>query len=711
MRESAVRMLVLCAAIAVTYTGAGAQEVQRVGEIVVEETEEVKALAERKESPYAKTVITKKEMEELGGQTAADVLRRLPRLFFSGPPATNKDIRLAGLDKEFQNILIDGNRPPGGGEKREFVLDRIPVEAIERIEVLKNPTAAYDADAIAGLVNIVLKVPPRTLQLSASAGLTYNDLADKDGSKLSITYGDRKGPFGFTIGGTRIDDYRGKEKEVRDSSKNEREEEFEVVRTLTSSLNLGLTYALGKNSRLTFKPTLLDQTEEKSKQRDLYNLLTGARKSRTIENETKDMLLQSYGLEWEHKFSGGSGLKLAALHSRNDEDKDKRTDQYNAALAFTKSIFEDEKKEDKETVLAADYKLPLSGPFDTDHVLSIGAKQRNKTREVNKETFEINNLGVKKITTNPNDSYSLKESITALYLMDQASITDNFILTPGMRVEITDGEYKTLGGNVGEGKFTDWNPSLHALVKLGKGYQVRGSLARTIGRPPFKDKVPTRSEKPDKIEEGNPDLKAAKSMNYEAGIEKYFGKTGIISVGAFYKDVTDIIEKQQIGTEAGKPVVKPVNVSEASVQGLELEAKTGLEFIGLKDLTVSANYTLLDSEVEDPVTGKKRRLKDQPDSLAAVIVRYDNPKLGLAASVGMSYVGEKTDESDPTKPKKVEAPFTQWDLSVKKTLFKNVSVYGSIVNLFNEKKEKKEPARTETEEVGRSFFVALRYDL
>jgi outer membrane receptor for ferrienterochelin and colicins len=710
MRLAVIMSLLLFGMISTEALG---QEVPKVQEIVIEETEEEKALQERKEAPYAKTVITKKEMEELGGQTAADVLRRLPRLFFSGPPAVNKDIRMTGLDKEFQNVLINGNRPPGGGEKREFALDRIPVEAIERIEILKNPTAAYDSDSIAGIVNIILKEPPKTMHFSASAGLTYNDLADKAGNKLSIAYGDRKGPVGFTIGGTRHDDYRGKEKEVRDGSKNEGGTEIEVVRTITSSLNLGLTYALGKNSTLSFKPNLLDQTEQKSKEKPLFNLSTGALKKKNIENEKKEMLLQSYGLEWEHRFAGGSGLRLAALFSRNDEDKDKKTDEHNASLSLTKNIFEDERKEDKETVFAVDYKMPFSGPFDTDHIISTGAKQRNKSREVIKETFEINNFGVKKMTTNPDDSYSLKESITALYLMDQATITGDFILAPGLRVEITDGEYSTLGGKVGEGDFTDWNPSLHALVKLGKGYQARASFARTIGRPPFKDKVPTRTAKPDKIEEGNPDLKAAKSLNFEAGIEKYLGKTGLISVGAFYKDIKDVIEKQQIGIDSvsGLSVVRPVNVSEASVRGLEFETKTGLEFIGLRDLTVSANFTLLGSEVKDPVTGQERRLKEQPDSLANVIVRYDSRKLGLAGSIGVNYIGEKIDESDPTKPKKVEKPFTQWDVSIKKTLFRNASIYGSVINLFKEEKEKTEALKTEKEEVGRIFFIGLRYEL
>ncbi|MBI4350026.1 MAG: TonB-dependent receptor [Elusimicrobia bacterium] len=703
---SAYLVLILAAA----CQAARAQEVSRVAEIVVEETEEIKALTERRESPHSKTVVTRAEIEELGGQSAADVLRRMPRIYFSGPPAVNKDIRQAGLDKEFQNVLINGNRPPGGGEKREFALDRIPVESIERIEILKNPTAEYDSDSIAGLVNVILRQPPSKARLSVSAGGSRNDLADKNGGKAALSYGNTAGALGFSAGASRSDDYRGKDKSVRDSVKNEREAELETVRTLTSSLDLGFSWDPGRGTKLTLTPQLLGQREEKVKSRDVYNLLTGARKSRVLEDETKDMLFQSYGLGAERKFKGGSVLKAALLYSRNDEDKDKRSDNYNAALAFTKTAFETESKLDLETVASADYSLPLSGPAGGNHLLSGGFKRRDKDRVVSKYLYEVNAAGVKSVKSTPNDSYVVDEEITAFYLMDQAELGDSLTLTPGLRVELTDGAYRTAAGTSAAGNFTDWNPSLHARLRLGRGWQARGSFARTIGRPAFKDKVPTRSEKPDKIEEGNPELKAAASLNYEAGLEKFLGKSGVLAAGVFYKDVRDIVEKQQVGTESGKPVVKPVNVSEAAVRGLELELKTGLGFIGLERFSLSSGYSLLDSAVKDPVTGQERKLKDQPDSIGSAILRYESVKGAFTASVGANYIGEKKDETDPAK-KKRERAFTQWDLSLKQRLFGGLSLYGSVTNIFNESKLKTEPGRRERESVGRTAFLWLRYEL
>jgi outer membrane receptor protein involved in Fe transport len=104
-------------------------------------------------------------------------------------------------------------------------------------------------------------------------------------------------------------------------------------------------------------------------------------------------------------------------------------------------------------------------------------------------------------------------------------------------------------------------------------------------------------------------------------------------------------------------------------------------------------------------------MADQPEDLANLVVRYASKPLGLAASIGVNYIGEKVNESDLTKPKKVEDPFVQWDASLSKYLTKRVSLYASAINLFDERKEKKEGSRREIEEVGRTYYFGLRYEL
>lgn len=360
-------------------------------------------------------------------------------------------------------------------------------------------------------------------------------------------------------------------------------------------------------------------------------------------------------------------------------------------------------------MLAADYKKVVAGIFDAEHILAFGVKHRAKDRDTAKQTYEINSLGVKTVTTNPNDTYSLNESITALYAMDEIILNSRLSVQPGVRMEKTRGEYVTGGGQRGEGDYTDWNPSLHATWKMGDGYHLKASAAKTISRPAFKDMVPTQSVKPDKIEEGNPSLKAARSMNYNLGIEKYIGKTGIVAVGAFHKDIKDVIEKQVVGYVGPLPVYKPVNVSDSTVRGVELEVRGGLERFGVRHTTVAANYTYLDSQVRDPNTGAIRRLVDQPRSIANIVLRHENPS-GFAASLGINRIDEKLNMVDPAKPKR-EAPYTQWDISLSQKLFAGREAVLSVTNLFGAVKRKVDGAKTEVEEPGKTYFLGIKGSL
>lgn len=697
-------------AVLVMSSAAAAEQV-RVAEIVVEDTAEILALQERKDDAIAKTIITRREMDELGGRTAADVLRRLPRMFFSGPPTTNKDVRMSGLDKEFQNILINGNRPPGGGEKREFALDRIPVEQIERIEVLKNPTAAYDADAIGGVVNIILKDAPPKRAIGVSFGISSNDRSDRLGNAASAHYGDTFGIIGLGASGTRIDNYREKQKDVADSIKKEKEQEQETNRTITTAFAPVITLTPDKLNALTLRPFLSDQREIKDKTKTKTNLSSGAAKSMNREKEDKDQALQSYFLEWKHRSAAGNQLKAQIGYSRNHEDKDKEVAVYTgAALAYDKRQYEAEDKIDAEKIAAFDLKIPITGLLGTDHVLSTGLKVRDKDRSVEKTTWEVSKTGVYKNTTSLLDSYTVDETITSVYIMDEAVLGNRLTVTPGVRVEMTKGRYATADGVSASDSSTDWNPSLHARYKLFADLILRGSVAQVIGRPAFKDKVPSRSVKADKVETGNPSLREMTSVNYEAGIEYYFRKGSLLGVSGFYKNIQDTIEKITIGTDSdtGLPLVMPMNVGSAKVSGVDFEAKTDFGFIGLTDFSITGSYSLLASEVKDIQTGVVRRLKDQPKSLFSAVLRYDNRKIGFDGSLGFSYIGDKIDESEPAKGRKVEKAFTQIDLSLSQRIWRDMSMFGSITNLLNEYREKTENGKIETEKVGRTMFVGLR---
>jgi iron complex outermembrane receptor protein len=104
----------------------------------------------RRAASVAKQIYGREELDKFGDTNTLDVLRRLPGVNVdAGGP------RMRGLGAGYTQILINGDPAPQG-----FALDRLDPAQIERIEVLRAPTADQSAQAIAGTINIILKEAP-----------------------------------------------------------------------------------------------------------------------------------------------------------------------------------------------------------------------------------------------------------------------------------------------------------------------------------------------------------------------------------------------------------------------------------------------------------------------------------------------------------------------------------------------------------------------
>ena len=107
---------------------------------------------ERRKSTAAKIIIGRDEIDRFGDSTLGDVLKRLPGVTIQGRPGRGGAIRLRGLGNGYTQILLDGERVPPG-----FSLDSLTPDQIERIEILRAPTAETGARAIAGTINIITR--------------------------------------------------------------------------------------------------------------------------------------------------------------------------------------------------------------------------------------------------------------------------------------------------------------------------------------------------------------------------------------------------------------------------------------------------------------------------------------------------------------------------------------------------------------------------
>ena len=107
---------------------------------------------QRRQSTAAKIIVGRDEIERFGDSTVGDLLKRLPGVTVQGVPGRGGAIRMRGLGNGYTQILLDGERVPPG-----FSLDSLAPEQIERIEILRAPTAETGARAIAGTINIITR--------------------------------------------------------------------------------------------------------------------------------------------------------------------------------------------------------------------------------------------------------------------------------------------------------------------------------------------------------------------------------------------------------------------------------------------------------------------------------------------------------------------------------------------------------------------------
>ena len=89
--------------------------------------------------------------------SAGDALKRVPSVTFLSDVIESDGARMRGLDPGYTQVLINGEQVPGSNDDRSFFMDRIPAELIERVEIVRSPSANRSGDAMAGALNIVLR--------------------------------------------------------------------------------------------------------------------------------------------------------------------------------------------------------------------------------------------------------------------------------------------------------------------------------------------------------------------------------------------------------------------------------------------------------------------------------------------------------------------------------------------------------------------------
>ncbi len=560
----------------------------------------------RRESTAAKIVIGREDIEKQGDATIADVLKRLPGVTLGGPPGRGGAIRMRGLGNGYTQILLDGERVPPG-----FSIEQLTPEQIERIEILRAPTAETGARAIAGTVNIVLREGrrgvPDDLKLTASSerGHTSSQANWVHNLKTEALTGS------FTL--SAMDMYRPDESTtVTDSSSF-----AERVRDVST---LGHRRAVNANARLQWKgeqgrsltlTPFIVYSEYDSHGRIAVRSAAGMSDAAQTQSNSRFAMGRLNG-QWAQRLSADD--RLDVLFGAGQSRYDYRLDQTGASQVNSDR----------------GYPLLRNG-FETQNFVDHSSNLTGKwTRALDSGHQIVSGLEFEQVRRNeegnaaaPDDAGNLQARTRrwALYSQDEFKINPQWSAYGGLRYEslLTEG---TVNGVLKNNESSVWTPLLHAVFKPDpqKRDQVRMSLTRSYKTPTLYQLVaryvPSLGDntwtQPDRT--GNPDLKPELATGVDIAFERYLEQGGVLSANVFRRNISNLI-RYTTTYNGSRYVSSPTNVGDAITQGVELEAKFRLNqwWAGAWPIDVRSNVSFFHSQVKD-VPCPNNRLDQQPSS-------------------------------------------------------------------------------------------------
>lgn len=577
----------------------------------------------RRQSTAAKIVIGREELDKQGDATIGDVLKRLPGVTLGGAPGRGGAIRMRGLGSGYTQILLDGERVPPG-----FSIESLTPEQIERIEILRAPTAETGARAIGGTINIILRegqrANPDDLKLTRS-------MEHGEGtSQLQWVHNLRDTPLAGNLTLSLMDQYRLESNAIRTEAQTEGLPDEERLRNATwrghrQSLHgsARLQWRGDQGQSLTLMPFVVysEYASEGQVQLD-RTLAPGAPSARVtraaaeVDTRNRFSMARLNG-QWGQRPSSHDRLELrfGLGQSRYDYRLDQRADPAGAGLLFNQF----------ETQSFTDDSFSLNGKWtrvlDSGHqwVSGVETEGVNRTEAANAAIAD--------------DSGDLQARTRrwALYTQDEWKISSQWSAHAGLRHEqITTEGSSELGDR--RNRSAVWTPLAHALWKPDPNSrdQIRISLTRSYKTPTLYNlvarPVPSREAnsptRPDRV--GNPDLRPELAGGIDLAAERYLPGGGVLSANLFHRRISDLI--RYVTVQQFSPfwapgeqrwVSTPLNVGNAITQGIELEAKFRLDQMvtGALPIDIRSNLSLFRSRVKD-VPGPDNRLDQQPDMTA-----------------------------------------------------------------------------------------------
>jgi iron complex outermembrane receptor protein len=577
----------------------------------------------RRESSASKIVIGREEIEKQGDSTLGEVLKRLPGVTVQGAPGRGGAIRMRGLGGGYTQILLDGERVPPG-----FSIDSLTPEQVEKIEIMRAPTAETGARAIAGTINIVLregqKANPDDLKITRSHEHGVGS------TMLSWMHNLKTQPLSGTFTLSAMDSHRADES-VTEIDSDFREDQVRLSESLGRRqgvhANARLQWKGEQGKTLTLTPFLI-YSEYAADGRIAARRLSSTAITDTAltDNESRYAALRLNG-QWAQRLSADDRLELRfGLGQAKYDQHITQTTLMSSTTALLSNAVDEQRFTDRNISLNGKWTRVL----DNGHQWVSGFEHEGVRRVEEASPGAGDESGNLKART----------ARWAAYTQDEFKINPNWSAYAGLRYEsiLTEGQ---LSEEFKSNKSQVWTPLLHALWKPdpAKRDQVRMSLTRSYKTPTLYNMVaPLRYSRdypvsgnnvptqPDRV--GNPDLLPELATGIDLGLERYLDGGGVLSANVFRRNIQDLIRYQTrlqavSWSSEQRWVSSPQNVGDAITQGVELEAKFRLNQAWDKawPVDIRSNASFFRSKVKD-VPGPDNRLDQQPSMTANLGADY-----------------------------------------------------------------------------------------
>ena len=605
--------------------------------------------------------------------TAGDALKRVPSVTFLSDVIESDAPRLRGLPPGYTQILINGERVPGGSADRSFFLDRIPAELISSVEIVRSSSARRTGDAVAGTLNINLRDGYELNGGYVRAGGLYYDDKEIEPS-LGLVWGGQVGPGRLLLGANLQGRHNPKQKKslrYGDSPENNadyvaddfdnREDQSDTRDGKDYSFNGTYEIDAGDtNFKLNGFYVRTDRTEtERSFEYDDPTAITGPLPTGNLLTDNanvSDIDQENYSIDAklsQNWSAGKTSLRVSYAkfiegrdETEYDLDFDRTTPRFTGDLTRTDLT-------DREISVKLDHEVPLNDSVK----LVVGGLAQNKDRDTAITTIR-NRFNVASVrnnwdqfSQNPttlNTSFGTLAPIAGGLNTIEEDRRDIFALIEGkggplswevgLRYETTDltitDQTAAAALRVQSNDYAKLLPSASVKFDIGGGNRIIASAARTNRRPEFNYLSPATLEEEvgDSDLLGNPQLDPETAWGFDIGYEHRLGPRGILGVNFFYRDIKNLIELTNTGAVgsagAGTFVYQPRNVGDGKVWGVEFDLSSDLGIIGLPNTGIFGNLSLLDSEITDFMG--KRRFNDQSKYVYNFGFIQDFPQAGAA---------------------------------------------------------------------------------